>query len=76
MELENEPDGLVAQFGELVLRQARSASPSMSTSPLLGRSKVPRMLSRVVLPLPEAPMIELKEPFSNPRLIVEQDLGA
>jgi hypothetical protein len=37
--------------------------PLINTSPLVGLSKAPNMLSRVLFPLPEGPTIDTNSPF-------------
>src|SRR5438876_10617401 len=67
VELEDEPDLPVAELGQRLSSKANTSFPSKCTVPLVGRSRVPRMWRRVVLPTPEAPTMAT----SSPRVIAK-----
>ncbi len=67
-ELEDEPDLVAAHARELGLGRDRAvSSPSNWYEPEVGRSRQPRMLSRVDFPEPDGPMIETYSPAAMSR---------
>ena len=53
--LEHEPDLVRAQPGQLASDALATSRPATLTSPLVGRSSVPRIVSIVVFPDPDGP---------------------
>ena len=65
MVLKYKPDLLIAKSSELFGVQRKGFWPFRVTVPLDGGSSAPIMYSKVLLPLPEGPMIETAEPGGN-----------
>ena len=72
MELEDEPDGAVAERGELarlVTPSAVMSSPASVIEPEVGRSSVPMQWRSVLLPAPDGPTMATTSPSSMSRLM-------
>src|SRR4030067_1978518 len=61
------PNDLDLAFGSLFSFRGVMSIPSTTTRPLLGRRSPPSMKRRVVLPLPEGPMMSTTSPGSTRR---------
>jgi hypothetical protein len=65
--LEDEPEVVGAQRGSERSAAVATSVPSMVMDPEVGRSIAPSMSRRVVLPLPEGPMMSTTSPASRSR---------
>ena len=65
--LEDVADGPAAQARLAVARQGRQGLAADITSPLVGSSRLPAMVSSVLLPEPLAPITATNEPTSTER---------